>query len=414
MSSGEEIRLAGDLEKGGWVGENFWVSHFNYEDEITSKFRFPEKVLFHDVTLRDGEQTPGVVLRRVEKVKIAEKLDEIGVQRIEAGMPVVSKDDHDAVKEIAHMGLKSKVFAFSRLAKEDIDAALECDVEGIICEGPVGIPKLRQFGWMKEEVIDRALKAVEYAKAHGLWTAYFGVDGTRASPDFLKEIMTTLSREAHPDAFVVVDTFGCASPEGFGRLVAMIRKTVREPLEVHTHNDFGLGSAVAIAGLRNGASAVHVSANGIGERCGNASLEEVAMALKFLYGQPVNLRFSEFKELSSLVQKLTGFPLAPNKPIVGDRIFTREAGISIAGWMKYSLGSEAYSPEVTGNRYGVFLGKKSGTHSIEWKLRELGLRAGDKQIEGILAEVKRRSEERKLNIGDEEFKEIVQSVTSKA
>ena len=403
--------MANNLE-GGWAGKDFWVSRFNYDDEITSRSDFPKEVIFHDVTLRDGEQTPGVVLRRVEKVEIARKLSEIGVQRIEAGMPTVSKEDHDAVKEIAHLGLQSKVIAFSRLVKEDIDAALECDVEGIICEGPVGVPKLKQFSWTREEVIDRALKAVEYAKAHGLWTAYFGVDGTRADPDFLREIMTKLSTEAHPDAFVVVDTFGCASPEGFGRLVRLIRKAVKEPLEVHTHNDFGLGTAVAIAGLQNGASTVHVSVNGIGERCGNASFEEVAMALKYLYGQPVGIQFSKLKELSSLVQRFTRFPLAPNKAVVGDRVFTREAGISIAGWMKYNLGSEAYAPGVTGNKYGVFLGKKSGTHSIEWKLKELGLHADEKQIEKILSEVKRRSEEKKTNIGDEEFREIVRAATA--
>ncbi len=399
-----------DLESGDWVGDDYWVSHFNFDREVTSKFRFPSEVLFHDVTLRDGEQTPGIVLRKNEKVGIAKKLDEVGVQRIEAGMPVVSKEDFDAVKEIAHLGLSSKVMAFSRLVKDDIDAALKCDVEGIICEGPVGIPKLKQFDWTTDQVVERAIDAIGYAKQHGLWTAFFGVDGTRADPAFLRKLLKTLSEQAHPDAFAIVDTFGCATPEGFGKLVRSIRDVVTEPLEVHTHNDFGLAVATAVSGLQNGASAVHVSVNGIGERSGNASFEEVAMTLKYLYGQPVNLRFSEFKELSSLVQNYTRFPLAPNKAIVGDRVFTREAGISIAGWMKYNLGSEAYMPEIVGNKHGVFLGKKSGSHSIEWKLRELGLKADKQQIDRILEEVKRRSEENKSNVGDAEFKKIVGSV----
>jgi methanogen homocitrate synthase len=399
-----------NLETGPWVGDDHWVSHFNFDREATSKFRFPSDVIFHDVTLRDGEQTPGVVLRNKEKVEIAKKLDEVGVNRIEAGMPVVSQEDFEAVKEIAHMGLSSKVFAFSRLLREDIDAALKCDVEGIICEGPVGIPKLKQFNWTNEQVIDKAVDSIGYAKSHGLWTEFFGVDGTRADPEFLRKIFKTVSEQAHPDAFAVVDTFGCATPEGFGRLVSSIRGTVSEPLEVHTHNDFGLAVAVAISGLQNGASAVHVSVNGIGERCGNASLEEVAMTLKYLYGQPVNMRFSKFKELSELVQSHTRFPLAPNKAVVGDRAFTREAGISIAGWMKYNLGSEAYLPEVVGNRHGVVLGKKSGSHSIEWKLKELGLHADKNQTDGILAEVKRKSEEKKSNLNDDEFKKIVESV----
>ncbi len=402
-----------NLEDGRWVGRDSWVSHFDYDLEVQSKFRFPEEVVFHDVTLRDGEQTPGVVLRRKEKVEIARKLDEVGVQRIEAGMPVVSQEDSDAVKEIAHLGLHAKVVAFSRLVKEDIDAALRCDVEGIICEGPVGIPKLKQFGWTYDEVIEKAVDAIEYAKKHGLWAAFFGVDGTRADPAFLTRIFSEVSKKAHPDSFVVVDTFGCASPEGFGKLVSRIRQAVEEPLEVHTHNDFGLGVATAIAGLQNGASVVHTSVNGIGERAGNASFEEVAMVLRYLYGLPLDLKFSKLKELSELVQEFTRFPLAPNKPVVGERVFTREAGISIAGWMKYNLGSEAYLPEVVGNKHGVFLGKKSGSHSIEWKLKELGLKANAEEVQEILAQVKKKAEETKSRVEDAEFMAIVNSATSK-
>jgi len=219
-----------------------------------------------------------------------------------------------------------------------------------------------------------------------------------------------VSEQAHPDSFVIVDTFGCATPEGFGKLVREIRQTVREPLEVHTHNDFGLRVATSIAGVQNGASVIHTSVNGIGERSGNASFEEVAMSLKFLYGQPVRLDFSKIKELSELVQKSTRFPLSPNKAVVGDRVFTREAGISIAGWMKYNLGSEAYLPGVVGNKHGVFLGKKSGTHSVEWKLKQMGLSASEDQVNKILVEVKRISEENKSNVTDEEFTAILKKV----
>jgi methanogen homocitrate synthase len=409
----DEFTLDGDnLEKGRWVGEDSWVSHFDYDLEVQSKFRFPREVTFHDVTLRDGEQTPGVVLRRAEKVEIAKRLDEVGVQRIEAGMPVVSKEDFDAVKEIASMGLNAKVIAFSRVNRDDIDAALRCDVDGVICEGPVGIPKLKQFGWTYDQVIEKAVDAVGYAKQHGLWTAFFGVDGTRADPAFLKRVFSEVSRQAHADSFVVVDTFGCASPEAFGKLVGYVRKSVREPLEVHTHNDFGLGVAVAIAGLQNGASVAHTSVNGIGERAGNASFEELVLSLKYLYGQPVRLEFSMLKGLSELVQRHTRFPLAPNKAVVGDRVFTREAGISIAGWMKYHLGSEAYIPETVGNKDGVFIGKKSGAHSIRWKLKELGLDASDEQVEELLARVKARAEETKSRVDDEEFRSMAEAVLS--
>ncbi len=410
MKPGESAESQNKYEHGLWNGENYWVSHFNFDPELVSKFHFPEEVIFHDVTLRDGEQTPGVVLRTKEKIEIARKLDEIKVHRIEAGMPVVSKEDFNAVREIAHLGLQSKVFAFSRLVREDIETALQCDVEGIICEGPIGIPKLKQFGWTYEQVIQRAVDAIDFAKKHGLWTTFFGVDGTRADPEFFKSILRTVSEQAHPDSFVIVDTFGCVTPEGFSKLIKDIRQVVKEPLEVHTHNDFGLGVATSIAGVQNGASVVHTSVNGIGERSGNASFEEVAMSLKFLYGQPVRFEFSKFKELSELVQRYTRFPLAPNKPVVGDRVFTREAGISIAGWMKYHLGSESYLPEIVGNKHGVFLGKKSGRHSVEWKLKDMGLSAREEQIDKILSEVKRKSEESKSNIGDVEFRSIYDSV----
>jgi isopropylmalate/homocitrate/citramalate synthase len=398
------------IGKGQWTGDGFWVSHFNFSPEVVSKFRFPKEVVFHDVTLRDGEQTPGIVLRTKEKVEIARKLDEVGVNRIEAGMPVVSKEDFDAVREIAHLGLKAKVFAFSRLVRDDIDTALKCDVEGIICEGPVGVPKLKQFAWSYEQVIEKAVDAIDYAKKHGLWTSFFGVDESRGDVDFTKKLLSEVSEKARPDSFVLVDTFGCASPEGFGEFVREVRESVKEPLEVHTHNDFGLGVSCAISGLMNGATAVHTSVNGIGERSGNASFEEVAMSLKYLYGQPVRFDFTKFKELSRMVQTFTRFPLAPNKPVVGDRVFTREAGISIAGWMKYNLGSEAYLPELVGNEHGVFLGKKSGRHSIEWKLNQIGISANDEQIDKILEQVKRKSEETKSNVDDLQFRQIVDSV----
>ena len=415
MAGAEKERFSFEgksLESGMWVGKDYWVSHFNFDDRVSSGLHFPPEVIFHDVTLRDGEQTPGVVLRKAEKVEIAKKLDEVGVHRIEAGLPVVSKEYFEAVREIAHLGLKSKVIAFSRLVKGDIDTALKSDVQGIICEGPVGIPKLKQFTWSQDDVIANATEAIGYAKQHGLWTAFFGVDSTRADPVFLNRLLKSLSEQVHPDAFVIADTFGCATPEGYGRLIRYLRQELREPLEVHTHNDFGLAVADAIAGVANGASVVHVSVNGIGERCGNASFEEVAMTLKYLYRQPVDFRFTEFADLSALVKGYTRFPLAPNKPVVGERVFTRESGISIAGWMKYHLGSEAYMPEIAGRKDAVFLGKKSGTHSIEWKLKELGMSATEKQVEKLLSMVKERSEQKKSDIHDDEFIQMAKSITS--
>ncbi len=393
-----------------WRSDKHWVSLYNFSSQVLKQLNFPEKIEIHDVTLRDGEQTPGVVLKADEKLEIAKALDELGVHRIEAGMPVVSKEDFDAVKLIANEGLGARVFGFARLVKEDIDAAVQAGVSGIVTEGPVGIPKLKQFGWRPEDVVDKAISHVDYAKSHGLYTVFFGVDGTRADLGFLKHIYSRVVSEAKPDAVAVVDTFGCATPEGFRYLVSEIVHTVKVPVEVHCHNDFGLGPAVSIAGLSAGASVVHVSVNGIGERAGNAALEEVALSLELLYGKKLGLRYEKLVEVSKLVEKLTRFKLAANKPIVGDRVFTRESGISVAGWIKYNLGSEAFHPAIVGNIHDVLIGKKSGRHSLEWKLSNLGIRLGDEEMQRLLEKVKQKSVEKKGPLTDEELLACLQTV----
>ncbi|MEM0337250.1 MAG: hypothetical protein QXN23_02165 [Candidatus Caldarchaeum sp.] len=393
-----------------WRGEKHWVSPYNFSPQVVSQFNFPEKIEIYDVTLRDGEQTPGVVLKASEKLEIAKALDELGVHRLEAGMPVVSEEDFNAVKMIANEGLRARVFGFARLVKEDIDAALKADVSGIVTEGPVGVPKLMQFGWRPEDVVEKAVTHVQYAKDHGLYTVFFGVDGTRADINFLKHIYSRVVTEAKPDAVAVVDTFGCASPEGFRYLVGEIVRTVKVPVEVHCHNDFGMGTAVSIAGLSAGASVVHVSVNGIGERAGNAALEEVVLSLELLYGRRLGLRLEKLVEVSRLVEKLTGFRLAANKPVVGERVFTRESGISVAGWVKYHLGSEAFLPELVGNRHDVLVGKKSGKHSIEWKLEKLGVKASPEEVQALLQKVKEISIAKKRALSDEELLECLETV----
>ncbi|MEM4294572.1 MAG: hypothetical protein QXV86_02260 [Candidatus Caldarchaeum sp.] len=396
-----------------WRSEKHWVSPFNFSENVLSGMSFPEKIEIHDVTLRDGEQAPGIVLRSDEKLEIARALDMLGVHRIEAGMPVVSQEDFRAVKRIAAEGLKARVFGFSRLVKQDIDAAVQADVSGIVTEGPVGVPKLMQFGWKAEDVVEKALEHVDYAKDHGLYTVFFGVDGTRADLSFLKHLYSRVVKEAKADAVAVVDTMGCASPEGFRSLVREIVKTVNVPVEVHCHNDFGLGPAVSIAGLSAGASVVHVSVNGIGERAGNASLEEVALSLELLYGRKLGLKYEMLVEVSRLVERLTGFKLAANKPVVGERVFTRESGISVAGWIKYHLGSESFLPELVGNKHDVLVGKKSGRHSLEWKLKTLGVEAKPEEIDAIVEKVKQKSIEKKGPLTDEELLECLQTATQR-
>jgi isopropylmalate/homocitrate/citramalate synthase len=383
---------------------------------VIKQFRFPKELGLYDVTCRDGEQRPGVVFSRDDKVKIAKKLDEVGIQRIEAGMPAVSEEDFNAVKEIAHSGLNAQVVAFSRAREDDIDLALKCDVWGVLIETPSSDHLIREgCGWNRNKAYELSLNAVEYAKDHGLHTTFFAIDTTRADPGFLKRLYTGVVKQSHADSVVVVDTFGVASPVGFSRIVGTVGKWVKVPLEVHCHNDFGLAAANAIAGLASGASMAHTNVNGLGERAGGAATEEVAVALRILYGRDLGYNYEKLCELSALVQKASGLRVSPQKPVVGETAFGYEAGIAVmycrnlhrAKAFEYAL---PYLPEFVGNRFHIAVGKKSGTHSIEWRLEELGLKASDEQVGEILGKVKHQALERKRGLTDDEFQEIANQV----
>jgi methanogen homocitrate synthase len=376
----------------------------------------PERVEIYDVSLRDGEQCPGVVYRAEDKVKIAQLLDEVGVHRIEAGMPVVSEEDFRAVKEIATMGLRAKVKAFCRARRDDIDTALKAEVWGVLIELPSSKHLIEQgYRWTEERVVNMAVDAAQYAKDHGLHTTFFNVDSTRADERFLEQLIKTVVEQAKVDAIAVVDTFGVAAPWGFAHLVGKIRSWVDVPLEVHCHNDMGLAVANSLAAITAGAQVIHTNVNGLGERSGGAALEEVAVGLRFLLNYDLGMNLKALRKLSLLVQEISGVKMPPIKPVVGDQSFAYEAGIAIMFAERfreqgYLQGALPYLPELVGNEYKVVLGKKSGGHSIAAKLKELGLQVDEEKIPAILERVKTRSIEKRGPISDEEFKAIVQEV----
>jgi isopropylmalate/homocitrate/citramalate synthase len=394
-----------------------WVSSpHNFRPEVLRRIKFPSKLQLYDVTCRDGEQRPGVVFRKDDKVRIAQKLDEVGIQRIEAGMPAVSDEDFNAVKEIAHLGLSATVVAFSRARRDDVDLALKAGVSNILIEAPSSDSLIETgFGWKKDRVLELALDATQYAKAHGLKTTFFAVDSARADPKFLKKLYTSVLNHSHVDSIVVVDTFGVTSPEGFAQLVRTVKKYVKVPIEVHCHNDFGLGTANALAGMAAGASIAHTNVNGIGERAGGASTEEVAVALRILYGKDLGFNYGKLYDLSQFVQKVSGVPVSPQKPVVGETAFGYEAGIAVmfsyrfahANAMRYAL---PYLPEFVGNKFSVTLGKKSGTMSIRWRLEDLNYEATDEQVDRILARVKETGVRLGRGLRDDEFLAIVKEV----
>src|SRR5499427_3975062 len=308
----------------------WWVSPFNLYPEVRNTYRLPPKVSIHDATLRDGEQTPGVVMTVADKVELAEKLAEVGVERIEAGMPAVSDMDFQAIKEIARLGLKSRIYTFARAMQADIDKALECGAHGVIIEVPIGYPKLKyQFKWTWEDVLRKSVEVVNYAKKRGLYVVYFPYDTTRAREEDLRNLLTRMMQDAPPDSIGVVDTMGCILPEAMKYMVRLVRSLTNLPVEVHTHNDFGMAVATELAGVEAGAEVVHSCANGLGERTGNAALEELMVALHVLYGYEAQYRLDRLPELGALVSRLSNVPIAVNKPILGARNFTRESGIGV-------------------------------------------------------------------------------------
>jgi isopropylmalate/homocitrate/citramalate synthase len=400
-----------------WKTDKWFVSHYNYLDEVRRDLKLPERVVIHDVTLRDGEQQANIIFRKDEKIRIARALDEAGVDRIEAGMPAVSLQDEEAIKAMAHESLNAKIFCFSRCMKRDINAALKCDVDGVVMEIPSSSHIIKYaYDWPIESAKNLSVEATEYAAEHGLHVAFFTIDSTRAEFDDCWRLINAMATEGYMDSLVLVDTFGVCTPQAISYFVRKVKERVDKPLEIHCHNDFGLGLANTLAAVMSGVEIVHTTVNAIGERMGNASLEETAMALKLLYGVETGVKLEKLYGLSKLLEELSLVKMPPNKPIVGDGIFTTESGIIAGWWAKVkSIGMPLeifpFSPDLVGHKQvKIALGKKSGTPSILYKLDELGLKVPEDRIPDILMRVKTLSEEKKRTLTDEEFKEIIKEI----
>ncbi|MHB8916699.1 MAG: LeuA family protein [Desulfocucumaceae bacterium] len=397
-----------------WISQNWCVSQLNFWNEVTRGFQLPDKVMFHDATLRDGEQTPGVVFSREDKVRIARQLDKLGVHRIEAGMPAVTSEDFQAVKDIVNLGLKnSKVFCFSRAMAADIDMAVECGVWGVVIEIACGEMRLKhQFPtWKPEDVIRRSVEAIKYAKKNGLFVTFFPFDTTRANPHFLRELLQEVSEKAKPDSVAVVDTTGTIIPVAMKLLIRKVKEfTGGMPVEVHTHNDLGLGVANTLAALEVGAEVLHGCINGLGERCGNAALEEIIVAVSALYGVESGIATEYIKETCDLVEELSGVRMSFNKALAGQAAYMKESGIGIEVAQQVPLITFPIASEYVGATRKLVLGKKSGKGSIKIKLQEMGLDVPDGMQEELLSVVKSSSTELRRYLSDDEFREIVERV----
>jgi isopropylmalate/homocitrate/citramalate synthase len=358
----------------------------------------------YDTTLRDGEQAVGVALDPEQKLEIARLLDWLGIERIEAGFPRVSADDARAIRLIADAGLNAEIWGFSRAVHADVEALVELGLRHSVIEAPVSDLKLKAYGVDREEMLERIRKAVTFAAEREITVAYFGVDGTRADLEFLERVYTT-AVEAGAREAVVVDTLGIATPEAAAYLVERVSGWVDVPIHWHGHNDFGLATAAAVAAVQGGATWIHGTINGMGERAGNASLAEVALALDALYGIRTNLRLERARDVSARVRELSGYELEPWKPLVGETLFRRESG-AVASQFHDPPSIEPYSSELVAARRGIVLGKKSGLDSIRIKAEELGLDVPEERRGELLAKVKELGARKRGLVSDDEFREL--------
>ena len=360
----------------------------------------------YDTTLRDGEQTVGVVLSPEDKLAIARALSTAGVDRIEAGFPRVSDDDARAISLILEEGLDAEIWGFSRAVRADVEALVELGLRASVIESPISEGKLAALGVSRATMLERIRSAVSFAAEQGIRVAFFGVDSTRADLEFVR-IAYESAVEAGAQEVVVVDTLGIATPEAAAFLVGEVAERLDHavPVHWHGHDDFGLATAAAVAAVQAGATWVQGTVNGMGERAGNADLVEVALALEALYGIPTRLRLERVSELARLVQELAGTPLAPWKAVTGDNLFTRESG-AVASQFHDPPAIEPYSSELVGAARGIVLGKKSGIDSIRIKVEELGLDVPEERYPELLGAVKRLGASNKRLVTDAEFRRL--------
>jgi isopropylmalate/homocitrate/citramalate synthase len=399
-----------------WKTDHWFVSPWNYVDEVTRGFHPPKEVKIHDITLRDGEQQAGVIFTRDDKIRIAEKLAEVGVHRIEAGMPAVSPNDEAAIREIVKRNLPSQIFAFCRCMVKDVELAADCGVDGIVIEIPASAHLIDQgYKWPLEKAIDLSVKATSFAKEKGLYTVFFTIDATRSDLNWLLDLVERVSTEGHMDAFTLVDTFGVLSPHAATYFTKKVKQRVRKPLEIHFHSDFGMGVANTINAVLAGAEVIHSTVLGIGERAGNTPMEETVLGLLTMYGIDVGLNYGKMNELSKLVQDLSGVQVPACRPFIGDGAYTIESGI-VTGWFKNAFRANPTTvfpvhPDFVGHEPPqIFMGKKSGLDNIEIWAKKLGIELDETKAMDVLMRVKLKSHDLKRVLTEEEFKEIAEKV----
>jgi len=368
--------------------------------------RTGKEIIVVDTTLRDGEQTAGVVFSNHEKIAIADLLDEIGVDQLEVGIPTMGGDEKAAIKKIAQRGLKASIMAWNRAVISDIEQSIDCGADAVAISISVSdIHIEHKLKTSREWVLESMLKSVEYAKKNGVYVSVNGEDASRANRDFLVQFITE-AKKAGADRFRYCDTVGIMEPFKINKVIKDLRETTGFDIEMHTHNDFGMATANAIAGILGGATHVGVTVNGLGERAGNAALEEVFMALKHVYGYELDVDTKRFRELSEYVSRASGRELPSWKAIVGTNMFAHESGIHADGAIKNPKNYEAFSPDEVGLARQLVIGKHSGRASILKKFEEYGEELDNKAADWLLEKVRETSVNLKRSLFDKELVQL--------
>ncbi|MEM4700276.1 MAG: 2-isopropylmalate synthase [Candidatus Nezhaarchaeales archaeon] len=379
-----------------------------YTNEVAQGLKLGRIRIF-DTTLREGEQTPGVAFRPEEKREVAQLLDELGVDAIEAGFPASSEGELQAVKEVASLGLRAEVYGLARAVKEDVDACLRAGLKCVhtfIGTSPWHLKyKLKMS---EDEVVDRAVEIVDYVKDHGCICEFSCEDATRTPFDFLVRVYKSVE-EAGVDRINVPDTVGVMCPEAMKSLISRLRQHVRVPISVHCHNDLGLATANSLAAAVAGAEQIQVTVNGLGERAGHASLEQVVVGLELLYGGSTGVRKELITKMSRLVEKYSLVFNPPNYPIVGRNAFAHRSGIHVHGVVEEPACYEPFDPSIVGQSRRIVFGKHTGRHGVRSFLEGLGIKVTEEQLSEIVAKIKELEEGRKA-IMDEDVFAIAEAV----
>ncbi|MEM4848288.1 MAG: 2-isopropylmalate synthase [Ignisphaera sp.] len=352
--------------------------------------RISKCIRLFDTTLRDGEQMPGVDLAVNQKLEIALLLEELGVDATEAGFPITSQGEFEAVKLITRNISNAEIVALARAHKNDIDRALDADVDAIHTFIATSDLHMKyKLKLPRNQVVEKAVQAVEYAKAHGVIVEFSAEDATRSDWEFLAQVFQAVV-DAGAERIDIADTVGVAYPSLMANLVNYVKNNVKGNyiISVHCHNDFGMATANSVAAVEAGADQVHVTVLGVGERAGNAALEEVASAIKFLLGYEVGVKFNKIRKVVEKVSEYFGIAVPVNKPIVGRNAFAHESGIHVHGVLSHPLTYEPIDPSIVGAERLIVLGKHSGRHAVEYILKQMGIEPKEEVVTKVLKIVK--------------------------